>query len=186
VASLLLPARVRSHPGEIHRGSKPPGSHRLRRAPTRADAPGQLATARLFRQVVQLSDENESRLFSVLSYLRPRAGPGVYSSRSVIFFSLSSFSFVLIDPRGRGGVREHLRDDLISPADCCEETGRLDIARRFGSAMTSNIFEHRFHSLDILFEHMLVWKQKAGVSQPSRLYREGLSVDSFPKGRVLR
>src|SRR5258708_29256274 len=40
----------------------------------------------------------------------PLAGPGVYCSRSVIFFSLSSFSFVLIDPRGRGGVREHLRE----------------------------------------------------------------------------
>src|SRR3989454_82142 len=38
------------------------------------------------------------------------AGPGVYCSRSVIFFSLSSFSFVLIDPCGRGGVREHLRE----------------------------------------------------------------------------
>src|SRR6266849_8688130 len=39
----------------------------------------------------------------------PLAGPGVYCSRSVIF-SLSSFSFVLIDPCGRGGVREHLRE----------------------------------------------------------------------------
>src|SRR2546428_8979200 len=41
----------------------------------------------------------------------PLAGPGVYCSRSVIFFfSLSSFSFALIDPCGRGGVREHLRE----------------------------------------------------------------------------
>src|SRR6266567_181371 len=39
----------------------------------------------------------------------PLAGPGVYCSRSVIFFS-SSFSLVLIDPCGRGGVREHLRE----------------------------------------------------------------------------
>src|SRR5438445_175574 len=39
----------------------------------------------------------------------PLAGPGVYCSRSVSFFSLS-FSFVLIDPCGRGGVREHLRE----------------------------------------------------------------------------
>src|SRR6266478_2180114 len=39
----------------------------------------------------------------------PLAGPGAYCSRSVIF-SLSSFSFVLIDPCGRGGVREHLRE----------------------------------------------------------------------------
>src|SRR5262249_48318508 len=38
----------------------------------------------------------------------PLAGPGVYCSRSVIFFSLSSFSLVLVDPCGRGGVREHL------------------------------------------------------------------------------
>src|SRR5713101_8071531 len=40
----------------------------------------------------------------------PLAGPGAYCSRSVIFFSLSSFSLVLIDPCGRGGVREHLRE----------------------------------------------------------------------------
>src|SRR6266404_5788180 len=40
----------------------------------------------------------------------PLAGPGVYCSRSVIFFSLSSFSLVLVDPCGRGGVREHLRE----------------------------------------------------------------------------
>src|SRR6059036_757546 len=40
----------------------------------------------------------------------PLAGPGAYGSRAVTFFSLSSFSFVLIDPCGRGGVREHLRE----------------------------------------------------------------------------
>src|SRR5713101_4501052 len=40
----------------------------------------------------------------------PPAGPGAYCSRSVIFFSFSSFSLVLIDPCGRGGVREHLRE----------------------------------------------------------------------------
>src|SRR5215471_9244975 len=40
----------------------------------------------------------------------PLAGPGVYCSRSVILFSFSSFLFVLIDPCGRGGVREHLRE----------------------------------------------------------------------------
>src|SRR6266480_2441037 len=41
----------------------------------------------------------------------PLAGPGAYCSRAVItFFSLSSFfSFVLIDPCDRGGVREHPR-----------------------------------------------------------------------------
>src|SRR2546421_728961 len=40
----------------------------------------------------------------------PLAGPGVYCSRLVIFFSLSSFSLVLIDPCGRGDVREHPRE----------------------------------------------------------------------------
>src|SRR5690242_20302442 len=40
----------------------------------------------------------------------PRAGPGLYCSRSVIVFSLSSLSFMLIDPCGRGGVREHPRE----------------------------------------------------------------------------
>src|SRR5437016_9335829 len=39
----------------------------------------------------------------------PLAGPGAYCSRSVMF-SLSSFPLVLIDPCGRGGVREHLRE----------------------------------------------------------------------------
>src|SRR5437763_23901 len=40
----------------------------------------------------------------------PLAGPGVYCSRLVIFFSLSSFAFMLIDPCGRGDVREHPRE----------------------------------------------------------------------------
>src|SRR6266852_5184470 len=40
----------------------------------------------------------------------PLAGPGAYCSRAVTFFSLSSFSFVLIDPCGRGAVREHPRE----------------------------------------------------------------------------
>src|SRR5437762_3106324 len=40
----------------------------------------------------------------------PLAGPGAYCSRSVTFFSLSSFSSVLIDPCGRGGVRAHPRE----------------------------------------------------------------------------
>src|SRR6266478_1892746 len=43
----------------------------------------------------------------------PLAGPGVYCSRSIIFFSLSSFSLVLVypcDPCGPGGAREHLRE----------------------------------------------------------------------------
>src|SRR5207302_2701294 len=40
----------------------------------------------------------------------PLAGPGAYCSQAVTFFSLSSFSLVLIDPCGRGGVREHPRE----------------------------------------------------------------------------
>src|SRR5689334_25322408 len=39
----------------------------------------------------------------------PEAGPGVYCLRSVIFSS-SSFCLVLVDPCGRDGVREHLRE----------------------------------------------------------------------------
>src|SRR5438105_3097967 len=40
----------------------------------------------------------------------PLAGPGAYCSRSVTFFSLSSFTLVLTDPCSRGGVLEHPRD----------------------------------------------------------------------------
>src|SRR5262245_49958197 len=40
----------------------------------------------------------------------PLAGPGVYCARSLIFFSFSSFSLVLIYPCGRGGVRGHRYD----------------------------------------------------------------------------
>src|SRR5690348_13705541 len=38
----------------------------------------------------------------------PLAGPGMYCSRLVIIFSLSSFALVLTNPYGQGGVREHL------------------------------------------------------------------------------
>src|SRR5439155_15109398 len=40
----------------------------------------------------------------------PPAGPGAYCSRAVIFFSVSSVSFVVIDSCGRDGVREHPRE----------------------------------------------------------------------------
>src|SRR5437016_9230271 len=43
-------------------------------------------------------------------FCSPSSLPGAYCSRSVIFFSLSSFSLVLTDACGRGGVREHLRE----------------------------------------------------------------------------
>src|SRR5216683_1806067 len=55
----------------------------------------------------------------------PLAGPGVYCSRSIIFFSLSSFSLVLVypcDPCGPGGAREHLRERT--------RTGGTEPARR--------------------------------------------------------
>src|SRR5262245_30472520 len=64
----------------------------------------------------------------------PLAGPGVYCSRSVIFFSLSSFSLVLTDPCGRGGVRAHLRErtrtDGTEPARRPPpEVGRVSVGR---------------------------------------------------------
>src|SRR5258707_5250952 len=40
----------------------------------------------------------------------PLAGPGAYCARSVTFSSVVSFSLAWIDPCGRGGVREHLRE----------------------------------------------------------------------------
>src|SRR5215469_7736500 len=40
----------------------------------------------------------------------PLAGPGVYCSRLVTFFSLSSFLLVFIDPCSRGGVQAHPRE----------------------------------------------------------------------------
>src|SRR6266571_645819 len=50
----------------------------------------------------------------------PLAGPGAYCSRAVIFFSLSSVWLVLLDPCGRGDVREHpperTRTDGTEPA----------------------------------------------------------------------
>src|SRR6266480_4695254 len=64
----------------------------------------------------------------------PLAGPGAYGSRSVIFFSLSSFSLVLIDPDARGGVRAHPRErtrtDGTEPArQRPPEVGRVSIGR---------------------------------------------------------
>src|SRR5437867_5905907 len=103
--------RGRSHRGELHRGSN------------RTQAPigfkgSPLAQVRwvgerlpdLLRRVAQFSDENEGQFSPPFRTCAPLAGPGAYCSRSVIFFSVSSFSLVLIDPCGRGGVREHLRE----------------------------------------------------------------------------
>src|SRR5437773_10495946 len=51
----------------------------------------------------------------------PLAGPGAYCSRAVIFFSLSFFSLVLIDPCSRGGVREHPRERTRTDGTRSEE-----------------------------------------------------------------
>src|SRR5437868_6420085 len=56
----------------------------------------------------------------------PLAGPGVYCSRSVILFSLSSFSLVLIDPCGRGGRRA---DAAPSARDLAHDGGELGLGR---------------------------------------------------------
>jgi len=79
------------------------------------------------------------------------ATPGAYCRRLLIDLLLSSFSPGLIAPGGRGGVREHPeertragategdRSELSIPStDCCDETRRLKMARRFSSAMVAN------------------------------------------------
>ena len=72
----------------------------------------------------------------------PLAGPGVYCSRSVIF-PLSSFSFVLMDPCGRDGVREHLRERT--------RTDGTEPAKHPDSHHMSHLsFDGRTRSLDIL------------------------------------
>ena len=80
----------------------------------------------------------------------PLAGPGAYRSRSAIIFSLSYFSLGSIDPCGRGGVREHLRERT--------RTGGTEPARHPPPAVgpdraavrLRNDFERRFHALSIL------------------------------------
>src|SRR4029077_20207725 len=67
----------------------------------------------------------------------PLAGPGTYCSRVVTFFSLSSFSFVLIDRCGRDGVRAHpgepTRTDGTEPAKPPPPETVLDSAGRHGA-----------------------------------------------------
>src|SRR5438067_2115527 len=62
------------------------------------------------------------------------ATPNEMKRRSVIFFSFSSFSLVLIDPCGRGDVRGHPRErtrtDGTEPArQRPPEVGRVSIGR---------------------------------------------------------
>src|ERR1700686_2521775 len=79
----------------------------------------------------------------------PLAGPGAYCSRSVIF-SLSSFSLVLIDPYGRGGVREHLgertRTDGTEPAKHPLPEGVLVSDGRDGAVRPPWILRNRPHA----------------------------------------
>src|ERR1700731_1754105 len=78
----------------------------------------------------------------------PLAGPGVYCSRSVIF-SLSSFSLVLIDPCGRGGVRERLRERTRTDGSC---EGGQEAARVICSILLGRSFRNK-SSNDMAFPH---------------------------------
>src|SRR5437879_255957 len=103
--------RGRSHCGELHRGSTvrrllsaSKGAHSRRCA-------GSVSACQTFSGGWRSSLTRMSVHFSPsFRTCAPLAGPGAYRSRSVTFFSLPFFSFVLIDPCGRGGVREHLRE----------------------------------------------------------------------------
>src|SRR5580704_9051732 len=77
----------------------------------------------------------------------PLAGPGVYCSRSVISFLLVFFSFGLIDPCGRGGVREHLRGrtktDGTAPARHLPPAGVQVSIDRDGAVRPPSILRNR-------------------------------------------
>jgi hypothetical protein len=102
--------RGRSRPGELHRSNRTQVPISLKGRPLAQMRRVGKRLPDFFRRVEQFSDENERPLLPSFRTWAPLAGPGVYCSRSVIFFSVSFFSLVLIDPCGRGGVREHLRE----------------------------------------------------------------------------
>ncbi len=104
--------RGRSHRGELHRASN------RSQAPVGVEG-RPLAQLRgvgdrlpdFLRRVTQLSDENERPVLSVLSHLARRWPDPVCTAREWSpSSSLSSFSIVLIDSCGRGGVRAHRRE----------------------------------------------------------------------------
>jgi hypothetical protein len=83
------------------------------------------------------------------------------------------------------GVRGCRRSHSISPTDCCDETSRLSIARRFGSAMISNT-----DSTLLVYssEHMLI-KVYNKKTEPRRRFRPACGdrpSDAFLAGAIQR
>src|ERR1700731_3117563 len=112
----------------------------------------------------------------------PLAGPGVYCSRSVIFFSLPSFSLVLIDPCGRGGVREHLRErtrtDGTEPARHPPPEVVLASAGRDGAVRPPWIPRNRPRAAraGALTRSAAAYKADARSLQPTGVTRPGGSI----------
>src|SRR5881227_3872222 len=112
----------------------------------------------------------------------PLAGPGVYCSRSVIFFSLSSFSLVLIDPCGRGGVREHPRErtrtDGTEPARHPPPEVVQVSAGRDGAVRPPWIPRNRPHAAraGALTRSAAAYKADARSLQPTVVTRPGGSI----------
>src|SRR5438309_3764140 len=112
----------------------------------------------------------------------PLAGPGAYCSRSVIFFSLSSFSLVLIDPCGRGGVREHRRErtrtDGTEPArHPPPEVAQLS-AGRDGAARPPSVLRNRplAAGAGALTRSAAAYEVDARSLQPTVVTRPGGSI----------
>src|SRR5450755_3667872 len=75
----------------------------------------------------------------------PLAGPGVYCSRVVIFFSVSPFSVVSIDPCGRGGVREHPHVSGPAPAElrqCAQRPHLVACQLRKLNEVAAGVLQH--------------------------------------------
>src|SRR5580693_9940389 len=112
----------------------------------------------------------------------PLAGPDVYCSRAFIFFSLSSFSLVLIDSCGRGGVQEHLHErtriDGTEPA----RHPRLEVvqvsAGRDGAVRPPWILRNRplAELADALTRSAATYEVDARSLQPTVVTRPGGSI----------
>src|SRR6202163_2924190 len=111
----------------------------------------------------------------------PLAGPAAYCSRSVIF-SLSSFSLVLIDPCGRGGVREHLRErtrtDETEPARHPPPEAVLASAGRDGAVRPPRIPRNRPRGAlaGALTRSAAAYEADARSLQPTVVTRPGGSI----------